>query len=580
MSTTLTAPPVQVQPADWVRCPQCCSLTYRKRLSRNLGVCPECGHHARLTARERLVQLVDAGSFVEAPDPDADTRPEDPLAFTDQQPYRQRLADARLTTGEQEAVIIGTAAIGGLDVVVAVMDFRFMGGSMGTAVGERVTWAAEQAARTRTPLLLVTASGGARMQEGCLSLMQMAKTAQSIGRLREEGVLCVCILPNPTFGGVSASFAMLGHVVIAEAGALVGFAGPRVIQETIRQELPSGFQTAEFLLAHGLVDRVEPRPRLRPVVQQLLATTRRNVDLQDEADVRQISGGTAPIRTAGRLDACDVDSWALVQRARHIDRPTTLDYLGTAFDDFVELHGDRSFADDAAIVGGLARIGGRGVVVIGHQKGHNTRDLVARNFGMPHPEGYRKARRLMDLAASLRLPVVCLVDTPGAFPGVQAEERGQSAAIAECIMGASRLPVPVVSVITGEGGSGGALALATADRVLMLENAFYSVISPEGCAAILWRSRDSAPEAARALRINAPQLLDIGIVDAVVPEPGGGAHSAPREIAANLRLAVLDQLDDLNGLPTEALLERRYERFRAFGSRPSTRFLAGQVKSA
>jgi acetyl-CoA carboxylase carboxyl transferase alpha subunit/acetyl-CoA carboxylase carboxyl transferase beta subunit len=571
MSNILPGPAPRAQRADWVRCPQCRFLTYGKRLARNLGVCPECGHHGRLSARERLAQLIDAGSFVDAADHDGGQ--EDPLAFADRLPYRQRLAEARRATGEQEAVVTGRAAIGGSDVVVAVMDFRFLGGSMGTGVGERVTWAAEEAARTRIPLLLVTTSGGARMQEGCLSLMQMAKTAQAIGRLRELGVLCVCVLPDPTFGGVSASFAMLGHVVIAEAGALVGFAGPRVIQETIRQELPPGFQTAEFLLAHGLVDRVEPRQRLRPVLEQLLATTRRG-DAPPEA------GGSPPIRVAGQLPASGADPWALVQRARHIDRPTTLDYLGTAFDEFVELHGDRAFADDAAIVGGLARIGGRGVVVVGHQKGHNTRDLVARNFGMAHPEGYRKARRLLEIAASLRLPVVCLVDTPGAFPGVQAEERGQSAAIAECIMTASRLPVPVVSVITGEGGSGGALALATADRVLMLENAFYSVISPEGCAAILWRSRDAAPDAARALRITAPQLLDLGVVDAVVPEPAEGAHTAPRETAANLRSGVLEQLDDLDGLPAEALLAHRYERFRAFGGWPSAADLAEQVRSA
>jgi acetyl-CoA carboxylase carboxyl transferase subunit beta len=561
---------MQARPPDWVRCPHCRSLTYRKRLARNLGVCPDCGHHGRLSARERLGQLVDPGSFVEATEHEGG--PEDPLTFTDQLPYPRRLADARRSTGEQEAVVTGRARVGGLEVVVAVMDFRFMGGSMGTGVGERVTRAAEDAARTHTPLLLVTASGGARMQEGALSLLQMAKTAQAIARLRETGVLCVCVLPNPTFGGVSASFAMLGHVVIAEAGALVGFAGPRVISETIRAELPPGFQTAEFLLAHGLADRVEPRARLRPVLQQILGATRRDDPVAE-------AGGAAPIRVAGRL-ARDTDPWVLVQRARHIDRPTTLDHLDAAFDDFVELHGDRAFADDAAIVGGLARIGGRGVVVIGHEKGHSTRDLIARNFGMPHPEGYRKARRLMELAASLRLPVVCLVDTPGAYPGVQAEERGQSAAIAECIMTAARLPVPVVSVITGEGGSGGALALATADRVSILESAFYSVISPEGCAAILWRSREAAPDAARALRIDAAQLLELGVVDAVVPEPAGGAHTAPREAAANLRRAVLEQLADLDGLPAAALLERRYDRFRAIGGRPAGTGYAAEVKSA
>ncbi|NIH88278.1 acetyl-CoA carboxylase carboxyltransferase subunit alpha [Amycolatopsis granulosa] len=557
--------------AGWVSCPGCRTLLYRKRLARDLGVCAECGHHTRLSPWQRIAQLVDVGTFVErtadALPPTAD-RHRDPLGFHDQQPYRHRLATAGRESGEPEAVVFGTAEVGGFPLVVAVLDFRFLGGSMGTAVGECVTAAAERARRTRTPLLLVTSSGGARMQEGCLSLMQMAKTAQAMARLRDDGVLSVCLLTDPTFGGVSASFATLGHVVLAEAGALVGFAGPRVISETVGQELPAGFQTADFLADHGMVDAVVPRAEVRPLVRRLLRIH------APGARTRSGPGGGAPaIDRAAALTT--TDPWETVRRARHVDRPSTADYLATAFDEFCELRGDRCFGDDPAVIGGPARIGDRPVMLIGHQKGHTTSERVASNFGMAHPEGYRKARRLMEYAASLRLPVVCLVDTPGAYPGIEAEERGQATAIAECIARASTLPVPIVSVITGEGGSGGALALATADRVLMLENGFYSVISPEGCAAILWRSADAAAEAARALRITAPELLDLGIVDAVVPEPAGGAQLAPDVAAANLRRAVLDQLDELAGIPARELLSLRYRRFRSFGERRTS-----EVRSA
>jgi len=258
-----------------------------------------------------------------------------------------------------------------------------------------------------------------------------------------------------------------------------------------------------------------------------------------------------------------------VQLARDIRRPTALDYLRDAFTDFVELHGDRCFRDDPAIVGGIARIGSRSMVVIGHQKGHDTRELVNHNFGMPHPEGYRKAMRLIDHAERSQLPVVTLVDTPGAYPGVEAEERGQAVAIAELIARSARLRVPVVSVVTGEGGSGGALALATGDRLLMLANTFYSVISPEGCAAILWRSATAAPDAARALSLTAADLLRLGLADAIVPEPPGGAQADPLAAAALLQAAVRTALTELCDLDVATLLAARQRRFRSVGQLPS-----------
>ena len=556
-SSPTAAPPAPgaLEQAGWVCCPDCGWLLYRKRLDRNLHVCPECDHHLRLSARARIVLLADPGSFSEvAFQPGAP----DPLAFTDLREYPDRLADAARRSGESEAVVVGIARIGGAETVVAVMDFAFLGGSMGIEVGRRVSGAAELALERGLPLVTVCASGGARMQEGVFSLFQMARVSQALGRHREAGLLSVAVLTDPTYGGVSASFATLASVLVGERGAHVGFAGPRVVQETIRAELPADFQTAEFLLAHGLVDRVETRAELRPLLVRLLALHGAGVRAEEAPE--EDDGAELPVVEA------DADPWDVVQRARVVDRPTTLDYLRTAFDDFVELHGDRAFADDAAVVGGVASIGGRTVVAIGHEKGHTVRERVARNFGMPHPEGYRKVLRLLDHAEAFGLPVVTLVDTPGAHPGPEAEERGQSHAIAETIMRSSRLRVPVVAVVTGEGGSGGALALCTSDRLLLLQNAYLSVISPEGCAAILWRTALAAPTAARAMRLGAAHLRASGIATSVVPEPPGGAHTDPAAAARLLRQALIRELDDVCRLDVATLLDTRSRRLERIGS--------------
>ncbi|MGX5656854.1 carboxyltransferase subunit alpha [Geodermatophilus nigrescens] len=548
-TTPARRPDAAPRAADWVSCPGCGWLLYRKRLERNLSVCPECDHHLRLGARARIELLADAGSFTERACPPG---PADPLAFSDLRDYPDRLAEAAVRSGETEAVVTGTARIGGTAVVLAAMDFGFLGGSMGVEVGRRVSAAADLAVEQRLPLVTVCASGGARMQEGVLSLFQMARAGQAYARLREAGLLSVCVLTDPTYGGVSASFATLATVLVAERGAHVGFAGPRVVQETIRAELPDDFQTAEFLLAHGLVDRVEGRAELRPLLGRLL-----RLHARPEPDAPAPAAAPAPVLR-------EADPWDVVQRARVAERPTTLDHLA-GFDDFVELHGDRTHADDAAVVGGVASLGGRTVVVIGQEKGHTVRERVTRNFGMPHPEGYRKAMRLMAHAEAAGLPVVTLVDTPGAHPGPEAEERGQSHAIAETIMRSSRLRVPVVAVLTGEGGSGGALALCTSDSLLVSENAYLSVISPEGCAAILWRTASAAPAAARAMRLGAGHLLASGIATSVVPEPPGGAHADPAEATRLVREAVAAELDELCRLDVGTLLARRAARLSRIG---------------
>ncbi|MFE0151319.1 acetyl-CoA carboxylase carboxyltransferase subunit alpha [Nonomuraea sp. NPDC059007] len=542
----------------WIRCRRCQAMIHHRRFGRALGVCPECGCHHPVTAGQRVEQLLDPGSFRPFETPEV---VEDPLGFVDAVPYPDRIAAARTATGLDEAAVGGRGTIGGRPVVLVVMDFRFLGGSLGAAVGELVTLAAETAAAERAPLVTVTASGGARMQEGVIALMQMAKTAQAFAGLDAAGVLSVSVIADPTFGGVAASFATLADVILIEPGARLGFAGPRVIQQTIRQELPDGFQTAEFLLEHGMVDAIVPRSGLRATLSSLVSASSGVSPSGVSPDFEAVAPFIPPSR----------EPWDVVRLARETGRPTTADYAGLILDDFLRLHGDRVFGDSPSIVAGIGRLDGLPLMLIGHQKGHTTRDRTASNFGMPSPEGYRMAGRLMRLADKLGLPVLTLVDTPGAYPGLSAEERGQALAIAESQRLMAQLTVPVVTVVTGEGGSGGALALAVANRVLISANAWYSVITPEGCASILWKSAAEAPRAAAALKVEAGELLRLRVVDAVVEEPDGGAHTDPVKAAALLGAAVRAAFAELLPLSGPELVRQRRDRFRRFGVPELTR---------
>ena len=580
MTETLPAPPIPrpepSRPADWALCRACDAMVYAKRLRRGEGVCPECGHHSPLTAPERLAQLLDEGSADALP---VERHETDPLGFVDSKPYPERLRDARRRTGLDEAVVCARGRIEGHPVVVAAMDFRFLGGSLGAAVGEAITHACEVAEAERTPLLLVSASGGARMQEGILALMQMAKTSQALRRLDEAGILTISLITDPTYGGVAASFATLCDVIVAEPGARLGFAGPRVIAQTIGETLPEGFQTAEYLLEHGIVDLIAPRGELRGALAKLLAvgggapaSTDVQASMVDSAgfvsgpmvDSARFVSGAALVRDA--VDLPERHPWEAVRAARRFGRPTTLDYANLVLQDFTELHGDRMSADCAAMITGFGRLAGMPVVLVGTQKGRTPTEMAKRNYGMPTPAGYRKAARAMRLAGKLGLPVISLVDTSGAFPGVAAEEQGQAVAIAENLRLLSGLPVPVVAVVTGEGGSGGALALAVADEVLMCGDAVYSVITPEGCASILWKDASAAPRAAEALQVDARSLLGLGVVDGVVPEAEHGDRLAAAE---NLGSALVGSLLPLSRMDHATRIAKRHERFRRFG-RPAT----------
>ncbi|MGH2615883.1 MAG: carboxyltransferase subunit alpha [Thermomicrobiales bacterium] len=534
-------------------CPRC-----HADLDRDAGyamsrVCSTCGHHDREPARRAILRLVDPDSFREH---DTGLASTDPLRFEDETAYRERLLTLRAQTGESDALISGFARLGGHEIAIAALDFAFLGGSMGVVVGEKLVRIAERARERKLPLMTISASGGARMQEGMLSLLQMAKTSAAIQRLKTAGCPYVSILGNPTTGGVFASFANLGDIILAEPGALIGFAGPRVAEQVIGKKLPPGSHTTEFLFAHGMIDDIVDRREQREFLIQTLAvlTAPRSGHHRRGRRFRSPRGGQ------------DIPAWDAVQRARAHGRLTSIDYMQRMLGDFVELHGDRSSGDDPAVVAGLGTLDGRAVAVVALERGH-LEDRARRHDGRPYPEGYRKARRVMELAERLQMPLITLIDTPGAYPGVESEERGLASELAGSLARMSTLRTPIVSAVIGEGGSGGALALAVADRVLMLEGAIYSVIAPEGAAAILYRDAARAPELSSKLKLTAYELKRLDVVDEIVPEPASETEGDPDAAAGILAEAIANALAELQRKRIDRVVSERYERYQDVGRR-------------
>lgn len=532
------------------KCNKCGGAIIAEDVKKDHYICPKCGGYFRVHARRRIEMVTDEGSFEEW---DSDLQGGNPLEYKG---YEEKLEKLQEKTGLSEAVITGKAKIDGRETAIGVCDGRFLMASMGEAVGEKIARAVERATEERLPVILFACSGGARMQEGIVSLMQMAKTSAALKHHSDAGLLYISILTDPTTGGVTASFAMLGDVILAEPKALIGFAGPRVIEQTIGQKLPEGFQRAEFLLEHGFLDAIVERPQMKAVLSKILALHEngKGTDFNRKECAQDLvaDGRKEEKLTAGQR----------VELSRRKDRPVGSDYIDALFTDFVEFHGDRYFADDKAIIGGVARFHGMPVTVIAQAKGRNTKENIERNFGMPKPEGYRKALRLMKQAEKFARPVICLVDTPGAFCGLEAEERGQGEAIARNIYEMSGLKVPVVSIIIGEGGSGGALAMATADEVWMLENSIYSILSPEGFASILWKDSSKAKEAAEVMKLTAENLKAQGIVERVFAEPETYTVQNMDSVIMQINEAIEEFLMRYGSMSEQELIRHRYERFR------------------
>ena len=530
------------------KCNKCGAAILTEEVKSAGYICPKCQGYFRVHAYERIRMTVDEDSFEEW---EKDMEFVNPLEFKG---YEEKVKSLKEKTGLSEAVVTGKASIEGNPAVIAVCDGRFLMASMGQVVGEKITRAVERATKEQLPVIIFACSGGARMQEGIVSLMQMAKTAAALKRHSDAGLLYVSVLTDPTTGGVTASFAMLGDVILAEPKALIGFAGPRVIEQTIGEKLPKGFQRSEFLLEHGFIDRIVERKEMRTVLANIL-----QMHQNFKGSVTQ-----SPIQTVEkeRQSVQKKDAWERVTISRKNDRPVGQDYIRTLFSDFLEFHGDRCYGDDPAIIGGIARFAGIPVTVIAQAKGKSTKENVAHHFGMPSPEGYRKALRLMKQAEKFKRPILLFVDTPGAFCGIEAEERGQGEAIARNLFEMSSMKVPVLSVVIGEGGSGGALALAVADEVWMLENAIYSVLSPEGFASILWKDSKRASEAAEVMKLTAADLKKLGVIEAVIAEPEVYTEETMQSVVFVLQKKITEFLDTHCNFSPEELAVQRYERFR------------------
>ena len=533
------------------KCNACKAAIVTEDVKNNYYICPKCHNYFRVHARRRVEMIADEGTFEEW---DHGLNAGNPLSFPG---YEEKVKALQEKTNLDEAVMTGKAQINGNEVVLGICDGRFMMASMGWAVGEKIARAVERATEEKLPVIIFACSGGARMQEGIVSLMQMAKTSAALKKHSDAGLLYISVLTNPTTGGVTASFAMLGDVILAEPNALIGFAGPRVIEQTIGQKLPEGFQKSEFLLEHGFIDRIVEREEMKEVLASILSMHKieeNGEDWRQECCQNEGEEKRAPYK--------GLTSWERVQISRRKDRPVGSDYIHTLFTDFIELHGDRYFKDDKAIIGGIARFHGMPVTVIAQERGTTTKENILRNFGMPSPDGYRKALRLMKQAEKFHRPVICFVDTPGAFCGIEAEERGQGEAIARNIYEMSGLKTPVVSIVIGEGESGGALAIATADEVWMLENSIYSILSPEGFASILWKDSKRAKEAAGVMKLTANHLKSMEIVEQVIPEPDNFTSANLEEVADRLDRSLKKFICEYMEMDADALVEKRYRRFR------------------
>lgn len=543
----------------WLKCPKCGEVVYRDDVKAHGYVCPKCEGYFRIGTRTRIRMVADQGTFQEW---FTDLETENPLEYPG---YEEKIADLQEKTKLHEAITVGKCMVNGLETVLGVCDARFLMGSMGYVVGEKITRAFERATEEKLPVVLFTSSGGARMQEGIVSLMQMAKTSAAIRKHSEAGLFYLPVLTDPTTGGVTASFAMLGDVILAEPGALIGFAGPRVIAQTIGQKLPEGFQRAEFLVEKGIIDGVVERQELKETVWKLLNIHQDALQYNHYGDTQNVENLPEIRNSRGKAAGCDkkeLTAWERVEISRSKERPTTLSYVQQVFDDFLELHGDRAFRDDGAVIGGIAMFGGQPVTVIGQQKGKNVKENIYRNFGMASPEGYRKALRLMKQAEKFGRPVVTFVDTPGAACGIEAEERGQGEAIARNLLEMSGIQTPMVSILIGEGGSGGALGLAVTDEVWMMENATYSILSPEGFASILWKDGKRAKEASEVMKITAKDLKKLQIIEKVIREPESANEENLPEIAEEIRKDLDGFLRKSCQKTREQIVEERYERFR------------------
>ena len=521
---------------------------------RRLRVCPTCGYHYTISARRRIAAIADEGSFKET---SKWIQSLDPLKFSPRISYRVRLLQDQSRTGLSEAAVTGTCLIGGTSVVIIVLDSSFLGGSMGVVVGEKVTLALELAARKKLPCVALVTSGGARIQEGVLSLMQMAKTTLAARALRDKGQAFIVALSNPSTGQVLGSFASMADIIFAEPESHIGFSPLGDLRE-IEGKRAYTEHTAEAYLERGHVDAIIERDRLKHELASVLDLISPEFKLTSS---RRITPEPVAVRPR--------EAWEMVKLARHTDRPRARFYIDNVFANFFEIHGDRVYTDDNSVIIGLARLGGQSVVIIAQQKSTITQTSDDKNTvprpGDITPGGFRKARRGVILAETFKIPIVTIVDSPGPKLGIDMEQRGLASAIARMIDQMGRVKTPTLSILIGEGGSEAALAFGLADRVLMLENAIYTTIDPERGAQSEMSDSTKASDIARALKLTSVDCIDMDIIDEIVPEPELGAHRSPDEAARLLKRSLMREMSALTGKNTKTLVRRRQKKFRKVG---------------
>lgn len=519
-------------------------------------VCPFCRFHYTLSARQRIEMIADRRSFREQ---NRYVRSLSPLAFSNRadsvlSEYDVELTENQDRTGLTEAAVTGTCRIDGRSVVLIVLDYGFMGGSMSSVVGEKVALAFELAARRDLPMVAVVSGGGARTQEGVLSLMQMAKTVTAVNRLRDSAVPFIAVLANPSTGQAYASFANLADVILAEPGSVVGLSPIRTMMEATGRQLPADVQTAEYHLRRGLLDNVVDRESLRSRLSQLLSL------LVEPAAIKL---GRRAVSRLLPPAVDDTETWESLAAATHEERPDALYYMRHILEDFFELCGDRVSGDDRSVVGGIGSLRGHPVVAIGQQRTHPG-DAEGSRYHV-RPEGLRKAQRLLQLASRFSLPLVTFIDCQGADPRLESEEQGVGNAIASNLSMMLNAPTPVVSVIIGESGNEAALAMSLSDRILMQQYAIYSPISLHNTVGGPSRERYLTREAAEVLMMTARDCQELGIIDQIVPEPVGGSHNDPRQAANDLEYSIYKHLAETSRISNGKLIKERNKKFRQMG---------------
>ena len=526
----------------------------KSNLYTNYRVCPSCKFHYSQSTKDRIKSLTDSGSFREH---NNSLFSSNPISFSSKKSYRKNLFSEQKRTGLTEAVVTGSCRIGGIQCLLIILDFGFMGGSMGSVVGEKIASTFERAAKKKIPLVAIVTSRGTRIQEGVISLMQMAKTASSYNKLKDKGVPFISVLSNPCTGQAYGSFANLADLTIAEPSAIIGYNSLGTVQDSRHDNGNSSEEhlSSESRLKQGLIDAVVERNKLREVLSVTLDILSKGFKIESTS-----------ILQGSKQDIESYGAWHSVQLARHSSRPTSLDFMARILDSFVEIHGDRLFADDPSVVCGLGQIGGQTIAIIGQDRGGHSPDSVDRRDGRTMPEGFRKAQRVLQMAQKFEIPVITLLDTPGPSTSIESEIRGLGQSIASTLSMLTEISCPTISVVIGEGGSAGALALGATDITMMLENSIYSALSPEEAAQLIYQDGNRVDDAAESLKLTATDCMNLGIIDGVIPEPDSGAHNNHHEAARLLKRSLLAILSELQNQSQRKRMRTRYNKYRNMGN--------------